>query len=167
MMYNTFVDKNNVLISAGILFREAPGGGKFLIVKEPESDKWEFIKLLVRKGESSVRAVIRIMGEKGAMSVRVIEEAGRYKSAVTTNGKPVTQLNMYYVMILKSDPKNADAFGEVVWLDYAKATKKLGSKKEAAMLKSARDIIKEWQKKRKKGTISNEEDEEQQEGQEF
>jgi hypothetical protein len=52
-------------------------------------------------------------------------------------------------MLLKSSSKEAKVFGEIAWLDYVKAIKKLTSKKEVAMLKSARDIIKEWEKKRK------------------
>jgi hypothetical protein len=143
------VDKNTVLMSGAILFKDVAGVDKFFIVKEPNSEKWEFVKLLVRKGESSVRAVIRIMGEKGQMTVRVLEEAGRFKSTTAVNGKALTQNNIYYIMILKSSSKEAKAFGDIVWLDYVKAQKKLTSKKESAMLKQARDIIKEWRKKRK------------------
>ena len=84
------------------------------------------------------------------MSVRVIEEAGRAKNVVTTNGKSVAQTTLYYVMVLRSDSKNADAFGDILWLDYSKASKKLSSKKEVAMLKNARVIMKEWEKKRKR-----------------
>lgn len=143
------MDKNSVLISAGILYKDVAGEHRYFVIKEPGSDKWEFVKLPVRKGESSVRAVIRIMGEKGMMTVRVIEEAGRYKSAATTNGRTLSQNNIYYIMLLKSSSKEAKAFGDVLWLDYAKATKRLSYKKEVAMLKQARDIIKEWEKKRK------------------
>jgi hypothetical protein len=152
---NSFDHKNSVLMSSAILFKYVAGVHKFFIIKEPGSEKWEFVKLLVRKGESSVRAVIRIMGEKGAMTVRVLEEAGRYKSAATTNGKTLTQNNIYYIMLLKSSSKEAKVFGEIAWLDYAKAIKKLTSKKEASMLKSARDIIKEWERKRKMRRLQN------------
>lgn len=146
---NGFDHKNTLLVSGGILYKEVAGVHKFFLIKEPGSEKWEFVKLVVRKGESSVRAIIRIMGEKGAMTVRIIEEAGRFKSAAT-NGKALTQNNLFYVMLLKSNSKEAKAFGEVLWLDYAKALRKLSSKKEAAMLKNARVIIKEWEIKRKK-----------------
>ena len=150
MVYNTPVDKNTVLVSGAILFKEVAGVQKYFVIKEPNDDKWQFVKLIVRKGESSVRAVIRIMGERGAMTVRVLEEAGRFRSVSTNNGKALTQNNIYYIMLLKSSSKEAKAFGDVLWLDYIKASKKLSSKKEAAMLKNTRDILKEWEKKRKR-----------------
>jgi len=143
------VDKNSVLVSAGILFKEVPGGQRFFVIEDPDSDKWEFVKLLVRKGESSVRAIIRTLGEKGGMTVRVLEEAGRYKTIASSNNKPVSHNNIYYLVLLKSNSKGAAAFGNFLWLDYPKAMRKLSSKKEAAMLKNARDIIKEWLKRRK------------------
>lgn len=144
------MDKNLVLVSVSILFREQQGKTSWFLVKHSDSNEWELPKVIVRKGESSVRAALRIMGEKGGMTTKVLEEAGRAGGAVTTSdNKTTSQRYLYYLMILKNGSKETIGFGEYLWLEYTKAFKKLSSKREKTMLKSAKETLKKWKKEKK------------------
>lgn len=117
------------------------------MTKQKDSQDWEIPKVVVRKGESSVRAVIRIMGEKGGMSTRVLEEVGRAGGTTTINGKILSQRQIYYLMLLRSGSSEAIGFEDFQWLDYTKAQKALSSKREKSMLKEAKEVLKDWNKK--------------------
>ena len=140
------MDKNTILISAIVLFKEVQGKTSWFILNESEDAGWEFPKVIVRKGESSVRAAIRITGEKGGMTTKVLEEVGRVNSVKITDKKTIPQRLIYYIMVLKASSKEAFGFGESLWLEYSKAGSKLTSKKDKAMLKSASDYLKKWKK---------------------
>jgi hypothetical protein len=142
------MDKNTILISAAVLLREQSGKIQWFISKESNNDGWEFPNVLVRKGESSVRAILRIMGEKGGMTTRVLEEVGRNGGVRTINNKTQAQRQIYYLMLLKSSSKDAIGFSEYLWLEYAKASRKLGLKRERAILKNGREVYKRWKKER-------------------
>jgi hypothetical protein len=143
------MDKDRVIIGAAIVFKEERGGGKWFIVGNEEEGGWEIPKMVKRRGESSVRAAIRMMGEKGGMSARVLEEAGRAGGVKTVNGKTRPQRILYYLMILRGSSGEAIGFKEVGWFDYATAVRKLSSKRERAMLKSARKELRAWKKRKK------------------
>ena len=142
-------DKNLILISGAVVYKDDNGKDKYFLVKEPDGKGWEIPKVVVRKGESSVRAALRMMGEKGAMTTKVLEEAGRAGGVTTTNGKTFPQRYLYYLMVLKSKPVEVVGFGENVWVDSTSAIRKVSSKREKQMLKSAKDTLKEVRKKRK------------------
>ena len=144
------MDKNLVLISGSILYKEESGKIQFFLVKEQEDGGWEFPKVVVRKGESSVRAALRIMGEKGGMTTKVLEEAGRAGGVTTSGGNTFPQRHLYYLMVLKSKSEEEIGFSETLWLDYSATMKKLYSKREKTMLKAAWGILKEIKKRRKK-----------------
>jgi len=143
------MDKNLVLISGAVLFKEARGKRRWFIVKQGDEDKWEIAKVFVRKGESSVRAAIRMMGEQGGMSTKVLEEAGRSGGVTTINSKTLPQRHLYYLMILQSGVKEAIGFANYQWLEYTKAIRKLSSKRERAMLRQARQELNKWKKAKK------------------
>jgi len=144
------MDKNTVLISGAIVFREQHGKTRWFVVKQGNGEEiWEIPKIMVRKGESSVRAALRMMGEKGGMTTRVLEEAGRAGGVVTLNNKILPQRHLYYLMLLKSGTKEAFGFGNYLWLEYANAVHKLSSKRERAMLKAARGVMETWKKERR------------------
>lgn len=140
----------NVLVGAACLCKKQRGGSRWFVVKQNDDEGWELPKVTARRGESSVRATLRMMGEQGGMSTKVIEEAGRAGGVTTVNGKTLPQRTLYYFMILKSSEGEAIGFGESAWLKYAQAVRKLGKKRERAMLKLARKEYKVWLKKRKK-----------------
>lgn len=139
-----------MLIAGAVVFREQQGKSRWFIVKQNDEGIWEIPKVMVRKGESSVRAALRMMGEKGGMTTRVLEEAGRAGGVATVNKKTLPQRYLYYLMILKSKAPEAIGFGDELWLEYAKAVRKLSSKRERAMLRSARQILKDWKKNRQR-----------------
>jgi len=147
-------NKNTVLISGACLFRETRGKRRWFIVKQGEEEGWEIPKIIVRKGESSVRAVLRMIGEKGGISAKVLEEAGRAGGTATINGRVLPQRHIYYLMLTKLTPGEAIGFTQHQWLEYSKASKKLASKRERQILKSANEVLKKWKKeherKRKK-----------------
>jgi hypothetical protein len=143
------MDKNLVLISGAVLFKEVRGKRRWFIVKQGDEDKWEIAKVFVRKGESSVRAAIRMMGEQGGMSTKVLEEAGRSGGVTTINSKTLPQRHLYYLMILQSGVKEAIGFANYQWLEYTKAIRKLSSKRERAMLRQARQELNKWKKAKK------------------
>jgi len=117
-----------------------------MVVKQKEESDWEIPKITVRKGESSVRATIRMTSEQAGMTTRVLEEASRSTGSTVINGKPVSQKFYYYLMISKTGGADAIGFYDFEWLDYGKAVKKLVPKKEKDVLRSARNVLKEWQK---------------------
>lgn len=139
--------KNNqqVLIGGAIVFRDNRGKRQYLVVKAKEDGEWEFPKVVVRRGESSVRAVIRLTGEQGGMTARVLEEAGRYTGNVIVNGNSIPQKYYYYLMFQKGGPSELIGFTDFKWLEPAELTKKVESKKEKEMFKSAREVLKEWE----------------------
>jgi hypothetical protein len=144
------IDKNIVLIGVALVYRNQKDSLEWFISKKQDSEEWELPKVLVRKGDSSVRATLRLMGEKGAMNVRVLEEVGRAGGSATVNGKSVSQRYLYYLQVLKSSSEEAIGFSEYLWGDYSKVVKKLSSKREQAMLKSAVKMVKEIKKENRK-----------------
>lgn len=144
------MDKNLVLISAAVVIKDDKGKLKYFIIKQPKEDKWEVPKILVRKGESSVRAALRTMGEKGGMTTKVLEEVGRAGGVTTVNGKTMPQRYIYYLMLLKNMASEAIGFEEPMWLEYAKASRKIDSKRERSMLKEAGKMYRKWKKMRRK-----------------
>lgn len=143
------MNKTQVLVSGAVLFRENKGSKiKWFLVKPDDDGGWEIPKVLVRKGESSVRASLRMLAERGNMTTKVLEEVGRAGGTTTVNGKVLPQRHIYYLAILKSPPSEAIGFEDSIWLDYAKAVRKISSKRERAILKQARKVYSDWKKAR-------------------
>jgi len=151
------MDKNLVLTSGAIVFKDDKGLYVF-IVKNTEEEGWELPKVIVRKGESSVRAALRMMGEKAAMTTKVLEEVGRSGGVTTVNGKILPQRHLYYLMVHKISGNEVIGFPESLWLEYSKAIKKLSSKREIGMVKSARDMYKTILRDRKSGKRTDNDD---------
>jgi hypothetical protein len=139
------MDKDKVVIGSAITYKEGKSKNKWFIVKNDDEEGWILPKMVKRKAESSVRAAIRMMGEKGGMSIKVLEEAGRAGGVRTINGKTRPQRVLYYTAILKNSSGEPVGFEESGWFDYATAVRKLSSKRERAMIKVARKIIKGWE----------------------
>ena len=143
------VKKNEILIGGAIIFKKTNSGYKYFLVRQNDDGGWEIPKITVRKAESSVRSVIRMTSEQGNMRSRVLEEVGRLSATVKSNGKPINQRTIYYLMLAKSDSGESIGFNDVLWLDHAKALVKLDIKKEKEMLKYAQKTIKEWENRKK------------------
>lgn len=137
-----------VLISSAVVFKKVGKKDLWFLVKSSEGE-WEIPRTVVRKGESSVRASLRMMGEQGGMTTRVLEEAGRAGGVTTINDKTLPQRHLYYLTRLLEEEGEAIGFEEFVWLEYAKAIRKLPSKRERSMLKQARKELRIWRKKKK------------------
>jgi hypothetical protein len=144
---NVIRNNNTVLVGGAIVFKDFRGKRTFLLVKQMENSPWEIAKVTVRKGESSVRAVIRMTGELAGMNAKVLEEAGRASGAATVGGRLVTQKFYYYLMILKAASGEIMSFHQAKWFEYGKAVKELTLKREKDALKSAKEVLKEWEKK--------------------
>ncbi len=129
-----------------MVFRDHRGKRQFLVVKQKEESDWEIPKVTVRKGESSVRAVIRMTTEQGGMSTRVLEEAARSTGTTIVNSKSVPQKHYYYLMLQRAGGQDAIGFNDFEWLEYGKAVRKVVLKKEKDVFKSAREVLKEWEK---------------------
>jgi len=91
-----------------------------------------------------------MMGEKGGITARVLEEVGRAGGVATTNGKTLPQRHIYYLMLTKLASSDSIGFPEFAWLEYSQAVKRLTSKREKTMLKSATIVLKKWKKQRQK-----------------
>ncbi|HWA52323.1 MAG TPA: hypothetical protein VG895_04695 [Patescibacteria group bacterium] len=137
-----------ILVGGAVVYKKVKDKPVWFVVKQKEDGDWEIPKTNARRGESSVRAVIRMMGEQAAMNVKVQEEVGRVNGAALVGGNTIPQRTLYYLMICK-EAKEVLAFLDFEWLDYTKAAKKIKNKKDLAMLKSARDLLKELDKKKK------------------
>jgi ADP-ribose pyrophosphatase YjhB (NUDIX family) len=144
--------KNNqqILIGGAIVLRENKGKKEYMVVKQKEDSDWEIPKVTVRRGESSVRAVIRMTAEQGGMSTRILEEVGRATGNNVVNGKAISQKYYYYLMVQKAGGADAIGFFDFQWLEFPQALKKITLKKEKEMLKTGRDVFKEWEKTHKK-----------------
>ncbi len=137
-----------VLVGIAVVYKRVGDKPVWFLVKQKVDSDWELPKTNARRGESSVRSVIRMMGEQAAMNVKVREEVGRAGGAALVGGQTIPQRQIYYLMVCK-EAKEILGFIDFEWLDYAKAIRKLKNKKEIAMLKAARDLLKELDKKKK------------------
>lgn len=153
----TMPKDKTLLIGASVVYKKDNGRTTWFIVKQNDGDDWELPKTNVRRGESSVRSVIRAMGEQGGMKTKVLEEVGRAAGAVMHNGRSVEQRIIYY-LLLERGGGEALGFAEYEWMDYAKAARKLSSKRDKNMLAKAKDIAKEVEKEMKKKPRFSDED---------
>jgi len=147
-------NKNQVLISGAVVFKERKGKVKWFLIRQSEDDGWEIPKVVVRKNESSVRASLRMMGEQAGMRVRVLEEAARAGGVTTTGGHTIPQRYLYYLVYHKVDSGEIIGFDSYLWLDYLQAVKKISSKREKKVLKQAKEELKKWKKKRQERRAS-------------
>ena len=136
------------LVSIGVIHKVYRGKLTWFVCKTNENGDWELPRTTVRRGESSVRAILRLTVEQALMRNRVLEEAYRTTAVVKTNGRAVTQKQIYYLMVQKEAGETL-GFAGFHWLEYSKAIKKLASKKDQVALKNARDVLKELEKKAK------------------
>ena len=136
---------DKVLVSGAIVFKEYRRRLTWLIVKKNEENGWEIPKVVVRKGESSVKAAIRMMGEQAGIGAKVLEEAGRAGGSTSINGRVVPQKNIYYLMMQNSAGEIL-GFENHKWLEYAKAMRKLSSKREKVIMKQAKKELTTWKK---------------------
>jgi hypothetical protein len=137
-----------ILVGSAVVYKKVKDKPVWFIVQQKEGADWEIPKTVARRGESSVRSVIRMMGEQAAMNVKVLEEVGRVGGGTLVAGQTVPQRTIYYLMICK-EANEVLSFLDFDWLDYTKAARKLKSKKDLTMLKNARDLLKELDKKKK------------------
>ena len=142
-------NKNQILIGAGVIYKEVSGGRRYLLVRNEDEDKWEFPKIVVRRGESSVRAVIRMLGEAAGIGAKVLEEVSRVNSIVVVNGKSMPQRLFYYLLIQRSAGEII-GFDKFEWLDRSKAGSRLFLKREKDVLKESEKMIKAWEKEEKR-----------------
>lgn len=148
------IDKGTILTSGAIVFNDKNKNVVWLVVKQKDDGDWEIPKFIVRRGESSVRTSIRVMGERGGMSLKVLEEAGRIGWVSSAEGKTSQHKCIYYIMRLKTPPKEIFGFPDSVWLDSTKALAKISSKKEKDIFREARNLYKEILKKEKKRKLT-------------
>ncbi len=137
-----------LLVSGAAVYKQGRGRNLWFVVKNKD-DGWELPKTTARRGESSVRAAIRLMGEQGGMTAKVLEEVGRSGGATMVNGKPISQRYLFYLLFTKL-PNEVLGFEDFLWLDYARAIRKLTAKRDITMLRTAHDMLKEIEKKKKK-----------------
>ncbi len=139
-----------VLVSGAVIYKTGPKGKvDWLIVKSNEDSDWEIPKAVARRGESSVRAIMRLMIDQASMNAKVLEEVGRHGGATKVNGNPVSQKTIYYLMMFEQGGEII-GFADSIWLEYGKAVRKLGSKKDEQMLKDANKLKKELDRERRK-----------------
>ncbi len=138
-----------ILVGGAVVYRKVNGKTTWFVVKQKENSDWELPKTTARRGESSVRAVIRAMGEQGGMRAKVLEEVGRGGGAVMLNGRTVPQRYLYYLMINK-EGSEVLGFVDYDWFEFSKAIRKLTAKRDQAMLRSARDLLKKIESEKKK-----------------
>lgn len=139
---------NNISIGGALVYKEGRGKRYYWIVADKEGN-WEIPKVTVRRGESSVRAVVRMTSEIVGMNARILEEVGRHSAVVLVNGKATPQRTYYYLLLLKAVTELM-GFEKYQWMDFKKATKAVGLKREKDALRQAEELIKKWEKERKK-----------------
>jgi len=141
---------NQIYVGAALVYRKSKNGKvSWFVTKSMDEDKWEIPRVVARRGESTVRAALRMLGEQAGMGCKIIEETGRVNESSAVNGKSIPKRTIFYLVYMKVQ---SEVFGFVdsAWLEYQKASKKLSSKKDKEMLKSARDYLKNQPKTAKK-----------------
>ncbi len=141
--------QKTILVGVAVVYKKVKGKPAWFLVKPKEDSDWELPKTNARRGESSVRSAIRMMGEQAAMNVKVLEEVGRAAGTAVVGGKPLPQKTIYYLILFK-EANEVLGFVDYLWLDYTKAVRKFKNKKDLAMLKIARDLLKSLEKTRGK-----------------
>lgn len=142
------MDDDTVLIGCAIIFKGEGKNTMWLITQKKEDSDWELPRQRARKkSESTAKAAIRLAGEQFGMSAKVLEEAGRAGGVTTINGETKPQRTLYYLMILKSADGEVVGYHDHAWLSYASAVRKLPSKRDRKMIKSARKELRAWQKR--------------------
>jgi len=139
---------NNISIGGAVVYKEGRSKRYYWIVADKDGN-WEIPKVTVRRGESSVRAVIRMTSEIVGMNAKILEEVGRHSAVVLVNGKATPQKIYYYLLFLKA-VEEIMGFEKYQWMDFKKATKALELKREKDALKNAEELIKKWEKEKKK-----------------
>lgn len=139
---------NNISIGGALVYKEGRGKRYYWIVADKDGN-WEIPKVAVRRGESSVRAVVRMTSEIVGMNARILEEVGRHSGVVLVNGKATPQKTYYYLLLLKTAGEIM-GFEKYQWMDFKKATKAVELKREKDALRGAEELIKKWEKERKK-----------------
>ncbi len=137
-----------ILVGAAVVYKKIKDKPIWFLVKQKEDSDWEIPRTNARRGESSVRSVIRMMGEQAAMNVKVLEEVGRFGGAALVGGNTIPQRTIYYLMVCK-EANEVLSFLDYDWVDVAKGVRKLKNKKDISMLKAARDLLKELDRKKK------------------
>ena len=141
--------ENIIYISGAIAAKKARNGKIYwLVVKMNEDSEWEIPKITARRGESTVRASLRMMGEQAGMTAKVLEEAGRSRRTSSVNGKSITKMTLYY-LLLQQSAGEIIGFHKGSWFEYAKAVRTLKQKKEKEMLRSAKKELVNWRKEHK------------------
>ncbi len=143
-----------ILVGIAIVYRKVKDKPHWFVVKQKEDFEWELPRTNARRGESSVRSVIRMMGEQAAMNVKVQEEVGRAGGAAMIGGQTIPQKQIYYLLVCK-EAHEVLSFLDYDWLEYSKATRKLKNKKDLAMLKVAKDLLKEIESKKRKSSVTH------------
>jgi precorrin-6x reductase len=158
------MNKDLVLISGAIVYRAIKGKKRWFLAKQSGEDgDWEIPKIIVRKAESSARGAMRLMLEQMDMDTQVLEEAGRAGGSATISGKVVPQRHLYYIMLFKEREEEEEeikgkkeeieeiviGFDDHGWFEYARAVRKLRSKRERLMLKQGRKELRKWEKAEK------------------
>src|SRR5258708_1683226 len=151
------VKQKLILVGIAIVYKKVKDKPVWFIVKQKEDADWELPKTTARRGESSVRSVIRMMGEQAAMNVKVQKEVGRAGGAAMVGGTTVPQRQIYYLLVCK-EANEVLSFLDYDWLEYAKVVRKLKNKKELAMLKAAKDLLKEIENKKTKSSVTHDRD---------
>lgn len=137
------------LTGVAVIYRLFRGKVSWFICKQNTDSDWELARTIVRRGESSVRSVLRLTVEQALMRTKVLEEAYRSTGVVKGNGRTISQKLIYYLLVQKEGGE-VIGFSDFAWLEYSKAIKKLASRKDQIALRSARDLLKELEKKAKK-----------------
>ncbi|MFC1649890.1 hypothetical protein ACFL2C_04255 [Patescibacteria group bacterium] len=149
-------DKNQVLISSALVYKESKVGNKRWFLIQNEEGEWEFPKTPVRKVESSVRASIRMIGEQGGMSIRVLEEAGRAGGVTTVGNKTVPIRYIYYIAMHLSDSGESVGFKNSKWVADAKILRSLSTKRDQLAFKQSRKVLRIWDRDKKEDIMAAE-----------
>lgn len=142
-------DKNQILVSCAIIFKELKNKKKHWFVIQNEDGNWEFPRTTVRKVESSVRAIFRMIGEQAGMTIKVLEEVGRAGGSATVANKTVPVRNIYYLTMRTNDSGESVGFKNSAWIETSKAPKSLTAKRDLQMFNQAKKVLSIWEKEKK------------------
>ena len=142
---HTLYMDEEILVSAGAVFKNRAGKNLWLLVKGSSNESWQLPKSIVRRNESSVRAVIRTLSEMAGVRVRVIDEVSKTSVRSGRNGRSFTKRTIYYLMQQRGKDGTI-ATSRTTWVNARNMRGKLKSIAERKILTQAKKILTQWQK---------------------